>query len=193
MSLDEQLTEILAQLGVVLEEPTRGQHERSDKKARYEYGVRRMDSGASPERAGKQHPSAASEESADDDADPIEEDPSIEAMAEISLFQTSREHYGVFYRLDLVGGLPQLRVFMPEDEGALKMRCYLARATFGSPLHDWFLSTRAHDGSQAYEDARDTAQQHLLFAAGELMKRLFWTGEIEQMRFPDEIDVLRLA
>jgi hypothetical protein len=190
MSLDEQLTEILTQLGVVLEEPTSGQHEHSDKKARYEYGVRRLDSGTSPDGYGRQHAPGAGD---DDDADPIEDDPSIEAMAEISLFQTSREHYGVFYRLDLVGGLPHLRVFMPEDEGALKMRCYLARATLGSPLHDWFLSTRAHDGSQAYEDARDTAQQHLLFAAGELMKRLFWTGEIEQMRFPDEIDVLRLA
>ncbi|MGZ3600843.1 MAG: hypothetical protein ACXWQ5_14295 [Ktedonobacterales bacterium] len=190
MSLDDQLTEILTQLGVVLEEPTSGQHEQSDKRARYEYGVRRLDSGTSTDGSGKPSPSATGE---DDNSDPIEDDPSIEAMAEISLFQTSREHYGVFYRLDLVGGLPHLRVFMPEDEGALKMRCYLARATLGSPLHDWFLSTRAHDGSQAYEDARDTAQQHLLFAAGELMKRLFWTGEIEQMRFPDEIDVLRLA
>lgn len=177
MSLDEQLTEILTQLGVVLEEPTSGQHEHGNKRARYEYGVRRTDTGA-PE---------------GEDARSTEDDPGIEAMAEISLFQTSREHYGVFYRLDLVDGLPHLRVFTPEDQGALKMRCYLARATFGSPLHDWFLATRAHDGSQAYEDARDTAQQHLLFAAGELMKRLFWTGELEQMRFPDEIEVMRLA
>lgn len=190
MSLDEQLTEILTQLGVVLEEPTSGQPEQNDKKVRYEYGVRRTDTGAPMQGADQRHPST---ESDDAGADPLEDDPSIEAMAEISLFQTSREHYGVFYRLDLVGGLPQLRVFMPEDEGALKMRCYLARATLGSPLHDWFLSTRMHDGSPAYEDARDTAQQHLLFAAGELMKRLFWTGEIEQMRFPDEIEVLRLA
>lgn len=190
MSLDEQLTEILTQLGVVLEKPTSGQHEQSDRKARYEYGVHRLDTGISQDSMGNQRSSAARE---DDGSGPIEDDPSIEAMAEISLFQTSREHYGVFYRLDLVSGLPQLRIFMPEDEGALKMRCYLARATLGSPLHDWFLSTRAHDGSQAYEDARDTAQQHLLFAAGELMKRLFWTGEIEQMRFPNEIEVLRLA
>lgn len=188
MSLDEQLAEILTQLGVVLEEPTSGQQEPADKKARYEYGVRRMDTGGST----RQHPSIAPE-GEDANTSDNDDDPSIDAMAEISLFQTSREHYGVFYRLDLVGGLPQLRIFMPEDEGALKMRCYLARATLGSPLHDWFLSTRAHDGSQAYEDARDTAQQHLLFAAGELMKRLFWTGEIEQLRFPDEIDVLRLA
>ncbi len=190
MSLDDQLAEILTQLGVVLEEPTSGHHESTEKKARYEYGVRRMDTGAPLDGSGRQRPSSAPE---GEEANTLDDDPSIEAMAEISLFQTSREHYGVFYRLDLVGGLPQLRVFMPEDEGALKMRCYLARATLGSPLHDWFLSTRAHDGSQAYEDARDTAQQHLLFAAGELMKRLFWTGEIEQMRFPDEIDVLRLA
>lgn len=190
MSLDEQLTEILTQLGVVLEEPTSGQHEQGNKKARYEYGVRRTDIGAPLEGSDRQRPSVAPE---GEDARSIEDDPSIEAMAEISLFQTSREHYGVFYRLDLVDGLPQLRVFAPEDEGALKMRCYLARATFGSPLHDWFLATRAHDGSQAYEDARDTAQQHLLFAAGELMKRLFWTGEIERMCFPDEIEVVRLA
>ncbi|MGZ3583444.1 MAG: hypothetical protein ACXWP6_12130 [Ktedonobacterales bacterium] len=53
MSLDDQLTEILTQLGVVLEEPTSGQHEQSDKRARYEYGVRRLDSGTSTDGSGK--------------------------------------------------------------------------------------------------------------------------------------------
>ena len=58
---------------------------------------------------------------------------------------------------------------------------------------NWFTSARDHEGSPAYEDARDAAQQHLLFAAGELMKRLFWSGDVEEMRFPDEIAVWRVA
>jgi hypothetical protein len=177
MSLDEELAALLAGLGVELERPpeapedeTRGERE---PQVRYTYGARA---------------SARPTDSADS-----EEEEGVAAVAELSLFQTSREHYGVFYRLDLTVGVPHLRIYMPEDEGALKMRCYLVRAAKDTPLHEWFISARRHEGSQAYEDARDTAQQHLLFAAGELMKRLFWTGDLEAMEFPDEIAVLRVA
>jgi hypothetical protein len=178
MRLEEQLAELLAELGVVMEgqseEPTEARTER-ETRVLYSFGTRqaRDDAGA-----------------AEDSADELEAN--IAAVAEVSLFQTSREHYGVFYRLDLVAGAPQLRIFLPDDEGGVKMRCYFVRAAIGTPLHEWFVTSRDHEGSQAYEDARDAAQQHLLFAAGELMKRLFWTGELEQMRFPEEIEVVRL-
>ena len=165
-NLDEELSELLAGLGVVLEDSAPAQ--------------------------GTPSPSRQPDMESDDvtlDNTTAHEDA---YPSELSLFQTSREHYGVFYRLDLVGGAPQLRIFLPDDEGGVKMRCYFVRAAVGTPLHEWFAAARDHEGSQAYEDARDAAQQHLLFAAGELMKRLFWTGDLEQMCFPAEIEVVRL-
>ena len=178
MRLDEQLAELLAGLGVVLEghseEVPTGRAE-PEPRVRYSFGG---------------HQERDDTDTPQDDADELEAN--ITAIADVSLFQTSREHYGVFYRLDLVAGAPQLRVFLPEDEGGVKMRCYFVRAAVGTPLHEWFATARDHEGSPAYEDARDAAQQHLLFAAGELMKRLFWTGDLEQMRFPAEIEVVRL-
>jgi len=182
MSLDEELAVLLAALGVVLEESEeneretqlrRRQEERNERepRPRYAYGL---------------HAEALAAEEEDGDTE-------IAALADLSLFQTSREHYGVFYRLDLTHGVPHLRVYMPEDEGALKMRCYLVRPAQDTPLHEWFIAAREHEGSPAYEEARDSAQQHLLFAAGELMKRLFWSGDIETMCFPDEVAVVRLA
>lgn len=193
MSLDEQLAELLARLGVELEEPADGhiddhtdesgereQRARGrNQRARFSYGVRAADE--------------AQDAEAEQDGDAWDDlDANIHEMSEMSLFQTSREHYGVFYRLDLAGGLPQLRVFLPDDEAGVKMRCYFVRAAPETPLHEWFASAREHEGSQAFDDARDAAQQHLLFAVGELMKRLFWGGDVEQMRFPDEIQVVRL-
>lgn len=184
MRLDEQLAELLAGLGVILEghsEETAPERAETEPRVRYSFGTRQ-------ER--NDHDHATDSDTPEDDGDELEA--SITAVADVSLFQTSREHYGVFYRLDLVAGAPQLRIFLPEDEGSVKMRCYFVRAALGTPLHEWFATARDHEGSQAYEDARDAAQQHLLFAAGELMKRLFWTGDLEQMRFPAEIEVVRL-
>ena len=175
MSLDDELAALLAELGVAFEgaedheTPPRAEAPRP----RYSYGTRA---------------------SADDASDAEDDDDGEEcAVAEVSLFQSSREHYGVFYRLDLTLGVPQLRIYLPEDDGALKMRCYLVRTARHTPFHEWFVSARQHEGSRAYEDARDAAQQHLLFAAGELMKRLFWTGDLEAMDFPGEIAVTRVA
>jgi len=184
MSLDDELASLLARLGVELEEPEgpalgdpAGDRPEQTRAARLEYGVR-----------GRRAAEGGDDEGGDDEGDA-----SVAAVADVSLFQTSREHYGVFYRLDLVQGLPHLRIYMPEEEGALKVRCYLVRAAPRTPLHEWFTTAREHEGSPAYEDARDAAQQHLLFAAGELMKRLFWSGDVEGMRFPDEIAVCRVA
>ena len=184
MTLDEQLAELLAQLGVVLEDPAEELAPAPPPPTSMSYAPRRpAQTGAEPE---------------EDDILPfaLEGDGAVDeearGEAELSLFQTSREHFGVFYRLDLVTGAPQLRIFLPESQGAIKMRCYLVRAAIGSPVRDWFLSTRTHDGSSAYAETRETTEQHLLFAAGEALKRLFWLGEPDRMQFPAEIEVERL-
>ena len=121
MSLDKQLEELLAGLGVEMEH--------------------------------------LAEEPSDED----DEDEPEAKLANISLFQASKEHYGVFYRLDLLECTPQLRVFLP-----------------------------AHEGSPDFEMQQDTMRQHLLFAVGEMMKRLFWAGDLEEMQFPAEILVERI-
>jgi hypothetical protein len=185
MSLDDQLAELLSQLGVILEDPRERPAAQSDLTADDADSIDDLDD----DRIAQTIRASLAEEAALTDELAAE----LDGPPDVSLFQTSREHYGVFYRLDLVGGLPQLRIFMPDDSGLLRMRCYLVRAAAETPLSEWFLSTQAHRGSPAYDDVRESAQQHLLFAAGELMKRLFWNGELELMRFPAEIAVLRLA
>src|SRR5262249_55066932 len=111
-------------------------------------------------------------------------EPEVAAIAEMSLFQTSREHYGGFYRLDPIPGVPQLRIFMPEEEGPMKMRCYLVRPSATAPIRAWFSATRGHDGSAAYDEVREATEQHLLFAAGEALKQLFWAGDPDDLHFP---------
>jgi hypothetical protein len=185
MSLDDQLAELLARLGVILEDP----RERPPAQSNLTVDNADDPDDLDDDRIAETIRASLAEEAAL--ASQLEAE--VDGAADVSLFQTSREHYGVFYRLDLVGGLPQLRIFMPEETGLLRMRCYLVRAAADTPLSEWFLSTQAHRGSPAYDDVRESAQQHLLFAAGELMKRLFWNGELELMRFPAEIAVLRLA
>lgn len=208
MGLDEQLHEILSQLGVVMEQPGSARDdtgERTARRNRYQTrddsalasdGAETIERSERPAFPGFPSARMTDGQSAErGESDYALADANVEAheAAEISLFQTSREHYGVFYRLDLIGGAPQLRIFTPDDETALRMRCYLVRPAIGTPVREWFLATRAHDGSDAYEESRETVEQHLLFAAGEALKRLFWAGETERMRFPLEIEVSRLA
>ncbi len=209
MDLDKQLDELLSQLGVVMEQPGSAREDAAGRASRRNLYQTRDDSataGDGAEAAARERPTfgfpsarmtnGESDERGESDytlADTHAELGDAMQAAEISLFQTSREHYGVFYRLDLIGGAPQLRVFTPDDETALRMRCYLVRPSIGTPVCEWFLATRAHDGSDAYEESRETVEQHLLFAAGEALKRLFWAGEAERMRFPLEIEVTRLA
>jgi hypothetical protein len=171
MNLDEQLAEIFGRLGVVMEV--------SDAEETA------LDSADLP----MPGPAATARPDHSAAVAPI---PDTQAIAEMTLFQTSREHYGVFYRLDLIGGLPSLRVFSPDEENAMRMRCHLVRPSETSPMRAWFSSTRAHTGSGAYDEARETTEQHLLFAAGESLKRLYWFGE-QEGQYAAEIEVHRLA
>ena len=201
MGLDEQLADLLNSLGVTLEQPTNPTDESSRRRdGRAAQGLAgRSEHGQGRERTSKAEQGEQTASSPEETVSAYqhpgdwEDDDDMMAPAELSLFQTSREHYGVFYRLDLVSGAPHLRVFAPDEEGALKMRCYLVRPAIGAPLRDWFGATRAHSGSEAFGASRETIEQHLLFAAGEALKRLFWSGEPERMRFPWEIEVERVA
>jgi hypothetical protein len=111
---------------------------------------------------------------------------------EVSIFQSSRDHYGVFYRLDIIDQVPQLRIIVPIDTGPLKMEVYLVKMSSSLPLNTWFAGLTSHAGSPAFVNGREAALQHLLYAVAEMMKQLFWSGDLESMAFPPEIDVQRL-
>jgi hypothetical protein len=118
---------------------------------------------------------------------------SDDSVPEISIFQSSRDHYGVFYRLDIIDQLPQLRVIIPVEYGALKMEMYLVRISQRTPLHNSFAGMTTYHGSAPFEQGRDAALQHLLYAVAEMMKQLFWAGNLDSMTFPPEIEVKRLV
>ncbi len=115
-----------------------------------------------------------------------------DSMPEISIFQASRDHYGVFYRLDIINQMPELRVMTPIEQGDVKMNIYLVRLNQRLPLHSSFVSMGTYEGSEAYEQGRESALQHLLYATAEMMKHLFWSGNLPQMQFPPEIEVFPL-
>jgi len=114
------------------------------------------------------------------------------SVPDISIFQSSRDHYGVFYRLDIIDQLPQLRIMMPVEQGALKVEIYLVLLNANTPLHTWFRGISSYRGSPVYERGREGTLQHLLYAIAEMMKQLFWSGDFYSMIFPPEIDVRRL-
>jgi hypothetical protein len=123
---------------------------------------------------------------------PVYHNSQEDSLPEISIFQSSRDHYGVFYRLDIIDRIPQLRVIVPVDNGPLKMEVYLVKMGDVLALNTWFAEVAAYSGSTAFERGRDATLQHLLYAAAELMKQLFWSGDMDGMVFPPEIDVQRL-
>ncbi len=112
-----------------------------------------------------------------------------DAIPEISIFQASRDHYGVFYRLDIINQKPELRVMMPVDRGDAKMDIYLVRLSERSPLNGSFVHISSYEGSNAYEQSREATLQHLLYAVAEMMKQLFWAGDLQRLTFADEIEV----
>ena len=118
---------------------------------------------------------------------------SEDSVPEISIFQSSRDHYGVFYRLDIIDQMPQLRIMVPVEHGVLKMEMYLVRIATSTPLHNSFSGIASYHGSPAFEQGREPALQHLLYAIAEMMKQLFWAGDLDSMTFPPEIDVRRLV
>src|SRR6266550_5734980 len=113
-------------------------------------------------------------------------------LPEVSIFQASRDHYGVFYRLDIIDSIPQLRVMVPIEYGLVKMEMYLVRMSSSLPLNGWFSGVASYQGSPAFEKGREAALQHLLYAVAEMMKQLFWSGDLSSMSFPPEIDVCRV-
>lgn len=115
-----------------------------------------------------------------------------DSMPEISIFQSSRDHYGVFYRLDIIEQTPQLRIIVPIDNGPLKMEVYLVKMSDRLPLNTSFAGLSAYSGSAAFERGREATLQHLLYAVAEMMKQLFWSGDLDSMTFPPEIEVQRL-
>ena len=116
-----------------------------------------------------------------------------DSAPEISIFQSSRDHYGVFYRLDIIDSMPQLRIMVPVEHGPLKMEMYLVRISTATSLHSSFSGIASYSGSAAFMHGRETALQHLLYAIAEMMKQLFWAGDLDSMTFPPEIEVRRLV
>ena len=116
-----------------------------------------------------------------------------DALPEVSIFQSSRDHYGVFYRLDIIDQIPQLRVIVPIDNGPLKMEVYLVTVGELLQLNNWFTLLGSYTGSTAFESGREATLQHLLYAVAEMLKQLFWSGDLESMTFPPEINVQRLV
>lgn len=112
-----------------------------------------------------------------------------DSIPEISIFQASRDHYGVFYRLDIIDQKPELRIMIPVNKGDAKMDIYLVRLSERTPLNESFVRMSVYEGSGAYEQGRDAALQHLLYAAAEMMKQLFWSGDVQSLVFPSEIEV----
>jgi hypothetical protein len=115
-----------------------------------------------------------------------------DSLPEVSIFQSSRDHYGVFYRLDIIDQTPQLRVIMPIDNGPLKIEVYLVQMSKLLPLNAWFAGIASYQGSSAFERGREASLQHLLYAVAEMLKHLFLSGDLESMTFPAEIEVQRL-
>jgi hypothetical protein len=119
----------------------------------------------------------------------MHDDTAEQPAHDISLFQQSREHQGVFYRLDLVADAPELRVFVPRNDGAARLRCFVVRVPTESPLRAGFTALMAWDTSPLALSLQLMARQHLLFAIGEVLKQLFWAGDTDAGYFPPEIAV----
>ena len=117
---------------------------------------------------------------------------SSDSIPEVSIFQASRDHYGVFYRLDIIDRKPELRIMVPVDKGDTKMDIYLVRLSERTPLNACFADMSVYEGSAAYEHGREATLQHLLYAVAEMMKQLFWSGDLQYMSFPTEIEVYPL-
>jgi hypothetical protein len=123
------------------------------------------------------------------------EPPEVASQSTFFFTHLSRSRPGVFYRTDLVGDTPELRVFVPaNDGGLLKFQVYLVHLARESVLaHLFGLFLVSEGGSPAYQEIEGIITFHLLEVLSETMKRLFWLGDLVICRFPPEIEVERLA
>ena len=111
------------------------------------------------------------------------------ALEVLSFTQVSHSHPGVFYRLDLTGSEPELRVYIP-DEGVYKTRIYLVRLSPHCFLGNLFaLYLTSQSGSAAWQEIEGMITMHQFLATTEAMKGLFWQGDLVSLQFPPEIDV----
>ena len=115
-----------------------------------------------------------------------------DALPEVTIHQASRDHYGVFYRLDIINQKPELRIMIPVDKGEMKTDIYLVRLSNDTPLNPFFRNMSLYEGSEEYEQQREATLQHLLYAVAEMMKQLFWAGDLQALSFPAEIEVYPL-
>lgn len=118
------------------------------------------------------------------------EQSSSEQELEFSITQLSHTYPGVSYRLDLTDTDPELRVFVPANEGAYKMRIYLVKLAPGSfLLHFLGLLMAFEGGSSAFREIEGGIIYHMLLLVLNAMKALFWQGDLATLCFPPEIEV----
>ena len=122
---------------------------------------------------------------------PSPEEPAGEA--DLTFTQLSKRHPGVSYRMDLVGAVAHLRVYVPVEEGAAKLQVYhvqLANDAFVGHLFALFMTHEG--GSVAYQEVEGELTYYLFIACTQAMKALFWQGDMQALSFPPEITVERL-
>jgi len=76
-------------------------------------------------------------------------------------------------------------VLLPTNETALRFHFYLVTLSETYPLAQTLSKLLMYQGSEGFEQRRETAEWHLLYATVELMKALFWVGQ-EASQFPCE-------
>ncbi|MBA2681144.1 MAG: hypothetical protein H0U76_22440 [Ktedonobacteraceae bacterium] len=117
------------------------------------------------------------------------------SIQEVNFFIThlSRSRPGVSYRLDLTDTVPELRVYMPTDDGTYKIRIYLVRLAPGNfLLHLFGLCMVYQGGSRAYQEIEGSIIYHALHMLLHAMVELFWQGNLVAFQFPPEIEVRSL-
>src|SRR5260370_33373848 len=95
------------------------------------------------------------------------------SVPDVSIFQSSRDHYGVFYRLDIIDQMPQLRIMMPVENGALKVEMYMVLLSMNTPIQTWFNGISSYHGNLWIERGRAVTLQHLLYALATMLTQLF--------------------
>jgi len=102
----------------------------------------------------------------------------------------SISHPGVSYRLELRGTACHVYIYAPIDEGPYRLRVFHAQLASSEYLAHLFALYLSHEGgSLAFHEARESCTYQLFRTLADLIKRLFWQGNLETMSFPPEIDV----